>query len=397
MSQTVVATASSVERDGGVVLATKLSEGLNGASPKLVLVFASVAHDLAAIQRHIGETFDDAKVLGCTTSGEFTEGGDTKGAVAAVAISGDFEIHAGIANKLKEDAGRCLDAALDGVPREVDGYPHCTALLLLDPLSGNGEEATLLAAERLGFTIPLAGGAAGDDLTFTQTLVGVDGDVHEDAVVIGLIYSKERLGVGICHGHRPLKGKSGRVTRASGNTVHEIDGKPAWDVWKDNTRAAASAAGINVDALTTPDEIGAYLLRYEAGLSVGGGDYKIRAPLMKTEDGAISFACAIPEGTEFEFTESEPQRQVDAAVQAAKRARTQLDGASVAGAIVFDCICRNLILGDRFGSAVEGMSSALGGAPLAGFETYGEIALHVGEMSGFHNTTTVVLAFPSGN
>ena len=40
------------------------------------------------------------------------------------------------------------------------------------------------------------------------------------------------------------------------------------------------------------------------------------------------------------------------------------------------------------------MSEELGFAALAGFETYGEIALDVGEMSGFHNTTSVVLAFP---
>jgi methyl-accepting chemotaxis protein len=67
----------------------------------------------------------------------------------------------------------------------------------------------------------------------------------------------------------------------------------------------------------------------------------------------------------------------------------------VAGAVVFDCICRNLILGNEFRTAVRAMWDELGGAPLAGFETYGEIALQVGEMSGFHNTTTVVLAFPS--
>ncbi len=59
-----------------------------------------------------------------------------------------------------------------------------------------------------------------------------------------------------------------------------------------------------------------------------------------------------------------------------------------------DCICRNLILGPEFVSAVRGISEELGGAPLAGFETYGEIALDVGDMSGFHNTTSVVLAFP---
>lgn len=65
----------------------------------------------------------------------------------------------------------------------------------------------------------------------------------------------------------------------------------------------------------------------------------------------------------------------------------------MAGAVVFDCICRNLILGDAFQSAVSAMHEELGGAPLAGFETYGEIALDAGDMSGFHNTTSVVLAF----
>ena len=42
----------------------------------------------------------------------------------------------------------------------------------------------------------------------------------------------------------------------------------------------------------------------------------------------------------------------------------------------------------------ESFTTGSGGAPIAGFETYGEIALDVGDMSGFHNTTSVVLAFP---
>jgi len=41
-----------------------------------------------------------------------------------------------------------------------------------------------------------------------------------------------------------------------------------------------------------------------------------------------------------------------------------------------------------------GLGEELGGVPVAGLETYGEIALDAGDMSGFHNTTSVVLAFP---
>jgi methyl-accepting chemotaxis protein len=32
--------------------------------------------------------------------------------------------------------------------------------------------------------------------------------------------------------------------------------------------------------------------------------------------------------------------------------------------------------------------------PLIGFETYGEFAMAMGQMTGFHNATTVILAIP---
>jgi methyl-accepting chemotaxis protein len=141
------------------------------------------------------------------------------------------------------------------------------------------------------------------------------------------------------------------------------------------------------------EETGAYLLRFEAGLK-NGDDYKIRAPLSRLPDGSLSFACGIPEGAEIQITESEPARQVESAREAARRARAGLSTRNVAGAIVFDCICRNLILNEQFADAVRGIAEELGDIPVAGFETYGEIALAVGDLSGFHNTTSVVLAFP---
>jgi methyl-accepting chemotaxis protein len=151
------------------------------------------------------------------------------------------------------------------------------------------------------------------------------------------------------------------------------------------------AHGTDLSKLKKEDE-GAYLLAYEGGLATGNA-YKIRAPLARKEDGAIQFACGIAEGAVLRITHSTPELQIESAREAARRARKQLGGPA-AGALVFDCICRNLILGDRFETAVKAMSSELGDVPLAGFETYGEIALAAGDMSGFHNTTSVVLAFP---
>jgi methyl-accepting chemotaxis protein len=274
----------------------------------------------------------------------------------------------------------------------VNGYRHRTAILLLDPLAGNGEEATLIASSMLGADVRLAGGAAGDDLKMERTEVAFGRRAAPNAIVLTMIFSKSPLGVGISHGHLPVS-EPLRVTKASGNVVFEIENRPAYEVWIEKTRERAALQGIDVDALKRDEEV-SYLLRYEAGLASGADAFKIRAPLSRGDDGSVSFACGIAEGSVIRITESVAERQIESARKAARSAADQLGGTKPAGAIVFDCICRNLILREDFSRAVRGISEELGGARLAGFETYGEIALDVGDMSGFHNTTSVVLAFP---
>jgi methyl-accepting chemotaxis protein len=391
--ETKVATALAKGKvdEAAASLVGDINGQLGGAKPAFALVFASTQQPLEQLMPALASRLPGVTLLGASTAGEFTERGDAKGSVALFAVAGDFAIAAGFATGLKDDPEAAVAKAAAAVPSSRAGFPCSTAILLLDPLAGRGEEATLFAAALLGETVRLAGGAAGDDLKMAATHVALDGKVASDAIVLARIFSKKPLGVGVCHGHRALS-DSLKVTRADGNVVHEIDGRPAWTVWAERTRASAGARGVDPDRLAG-DEVTPYLLRYEAGLATGS-ELKIRAPLSKTEDGAISFACGIPQGAVIRITDTEAEAQVASAREAARRARTQL-GATPAGAVVFDCICRNLILGGEFQRAVKEISDELGGARVAGFETYGEIALDAGDMSGFHNTTTVVLAFPS--
>jgi hypothetical protein len=366
-------------------LCAELTRQLGGATPELVVVFASPSQPLETLAPALAQAFPKATLLGASTAGEFTEKGDAKGSAAALAMAGDFKVFAGMGAALKKDPEAAITAAVAGIPKTCEGLSHRTGVLLLDPLAGNAEETTLLAVSKLG-DMPFAGGAAGDDLAMKATHVCLGTRVASDAVVAAVIYSKKPFGVGACHGHQPLS-KPLKVTRAEGGTVHEIDGRPAWQVWKENTRAAAPT---DPDTLK-PDQVGGFLLRYEAGLA-SGKEMKVRAPLSLTGD-SINFACGIPTGAVIRITDGTPERQVESAREAARRACAKM-GAKPAGALVFDCICRNLILGKQFTTAVAAVAQELGKVPLAGFETYGEIAMDVGDMSGFHNTTTVVLAIP---
>jgi methyl-accepting chemotaxis protein len=361
--------------------------------PRLLTLFASTTQPLGEMATLIRAAFPEAVLIGASTAGEFTELGHAKGAVSLFALAGGFHVHAGLGAGLKADPQRAIECAVDGLPIAVNGYPHRTAILLLDPLAGNGEEATLIASSLLGPDVRLVGGAAGDDLAMKRTHVSCGDCVETDAAVVAIIFSKEPLGVGVCHGHGPVSTRPLRVTRSQGNVVHEIDGRPAWRVWQEETREHARAARIDVLTLPTTEEV-SYLLRYEAGLASGAHEYKIRAPLYRNADDSISFACGIPEGSVFRITTSNPERQIESAREAARRARAQIGGRPVVGAIVFDCTCRSLILEGDFNRAVRGISDALGDVRLAGFETYGEIALDAGDLGGFHSATTVVLAFP---
>jgi methyl-accepting chemotaxis protein len=354
------------------------------------MTMASPQQPLRAYQPRLQAAFPGATVLGATTAGEFTEQGDTQGAICVWALAGDFVVQAAMAGGLGANldaVGQCL-AELE---REHSGYPHATALILLDPLSGNAEEATLYASGLLGEKVRLVGGASADNMEMKKTEVALGERVASDAVVIAMIHSRTRIGIGVCHGHTPLTDPV-KVTRSDKNVVYEIDGRPAWEVWTEKTAPRAREIGLDARTLRTSGEIFDYLNLFEAGLSLGD-EYKVRVPLSKGDDGSIHFACGMPQNTVLRIMESVDSRQVASAREAVRRSLHNLGSREVAGALVFDCSCRKTILRGEFVKAVEAMRDELGGAPLAGFETYGEIAMEIGEMSGFHNTTTVVVTF----
>ncbi len=383
-------------RDGADALPDAIEDldrQLAGRAPVLVCAFAGVRYALDVLQAALESRWSNAQVLSCSSAGEFTPRVDATGSLVLWALAGDFVAHSGFSRDLADDPHGAVAHAIAELPDSVAGHPHRMGLMLLDPFSGRGEEATLLAATLLdrGDPVRLVGGAAGDELAMTRTEVGAAGQVATDAIAIAMLYSVRPLGLGVRHGHSAFSDPI-TVTRADGNVVYELDGRPAWDVWVERTRTEARTRGIDVDNLPLED-ITAFLLTYQGSLAAGQ-EIKVRSPLGRGDDGSLSFATAIPTGASIRITRGDPDGQIESARQAAADARAQLGEHPPAGALVFDCICRKLILQDRFAIAVRDMSEVLDGAPVGGFETYGEIALDAGDLSGFHNTTTVVLAVP---
>jgi methyl-accepting chemotaxis protein len=86
---------------------------------------------------------------------------------------------------------------------------------------------------------------------------------------------------------------------------------------------------------------------------------------------------------------------VSAAKRAAEEALKNLKGARASAVLLFDCVCRGMILDREFGREIEAIRSVFPDVPVAGLLTYGEIARFKGRLDGWHNTTAVVAAIPA--
>ena len=365
---------------------------LAGRPPSFGFLFVAPRHDLGAALGVAERCAPGATFLGCTTAGEITERGLTHGGVAALVVSSpDTTFELRTVTGVKADPTQAARQLCDGFAATAKaaagrGLGASTTILLADGLNGVGEE---LVNQIMTATRPfqqVVGGAAGDDGAFKATTVGGGPHAHGDGAAVLHTFSRTPWGVGVDHGlkatTRPM-----RVTRAARNVVHELDGRPAFDVY----REYAEKKGVHLQ----PESAGAFLIGNELGILVFDEIKRARAPLSVGADGSLSCAADIPEGAHVAILDGEPDSMVSAAKRAAEEALKNLKGARASAVLLFDCVCRGMILDRGFGREIEAIQTVFPNVPVAGLLTYGEIARFKGRLDGWHNTTAVVAAIPA--
>lgn len=392
---TKAATGFSVHADTARAVDDSLKTALKalaGAPATLGVVFASPRHDLGAALDAAKRALPSVTFVGCTTAGEITENGLTRGGLALLLLSSsDLLLSMRSATDVKADPRRAAGELARGFAESASqaasqGLQASSTMLLVDGLNGAGED---LVGELLGATRrfqQVVGGAAGDDGAFKATRVGHAGSAATDAAVALHVFSKLPWGVGVDHGLRPTTDRM-QVTRATKNVVHEIGGRPAFEVYRDH----AAKRGTTL----APESAGSFLIGNELGIYFFDRLHRARAPLAVGPDGSLTCAGEIPQGASVCILDGEPDSMVAAAGRAAEEARRSLDGGEAAAVLLFDCVCRGMILDGSFGREIEAVRAAFPGVPVAGFLTYGEIARFKGHMDGWHNTTAVVAAIPA--
>ena len=358
-----------------------------------VIVFSSVAYDQEKMLQGVRSVTKGAVLVGCSTAGEITTDGPAKRhSVAVMAFKGDgIAFYASVGENIAAGPKQAGKAAADAVKKQDPDGKLNAFIMLPDVLAGNGADTVRGVLESLGPHFPVVGGAAGDDFEFKKTYQYLNDRVYS-GVVVGLgLQGQFRLGIGVKHGWIPV-GTPKKVTKSSGAVLHELDGKPAIKIYEDyfGEERAKELRGETLARLA---------ITYPLGMQVSGSDeLLIRDPITVDEKGSITCAAEIPEGSEIRLMIGSREEAVKVAKEAAKNAVKQLDGSAPKAVIIFNCIARNKLFGERSGEEIEAIQEAVGrDTPLIGFYTYGEQAPLGGEVRNinkcnpaFHNETVVV-------
>ncbi|MBV8196424.1 MAG: FIST C-terminal domain-containing protein, partial [Candidatus Dormibacteraeota bacterium] len=295
-----------------------------------------------------------------------------------------FSVATAVARNASNDL-RQAGADVAGCFEHAEPRAHQVLLLLTDGLGGDQQEVVRGAYSVVGAAVPLVGGCAGDDMAMKRTYQLFDGKVLEDAVVGAAISSDMPLGIGVQHGWQRV-GNPFLVTASAGNRVYELDDRPALDVYAERLQAPP-------EILTDAAAFTRFAQTHPFGLSRRSGEEVRFIAEANFEDRSIGCIAEVPQGGLAWIMEGDTDSVLSATDAACSQALEPLQGQMPLGLLAFDCVARRGVLGDEgIRNEVERIGLNSGGAPVAGFYTYGEIARTHG-VSGFHNQTLVVLAF----
>lgn len=353
-------------------LESRLEETLKGGQKAtLAIVFSSVAHDLKAVGAAFAK--HDIDVFGATTHGEICNDEIHEESIAAMVLDLSRNVY-----KVEVFEGREKTSAQIGqsVARWAKTVYDNPALMVVSAgYLADGDQIVNGVIDELGRQAPLFGGLAGDDLKFQETFAFDGSQVTSNGVAV-LIFDSNVIGLeGVAFSGWKGIGTTKTVTKAVGNIVYELDGKPALDVYRkylDCGEDPVMAANLAVEY--------PLLLNREDGSSV------LRAVMRINDDKSIVYAGSIPEGAKVRFGMASGTEVINQAVEQISEFKRQAPRSEAI--VLFSCAARHL----AFGPMVEDEISAarkLWEAPLVGFFTSGEIGPVLQGRCDFHNHTLV--------
>ena len=359
---------------------TLLAAMSDGFAPTLAICFVSKSLDRSAIAQIL-----DAKgiaVFGCTTNGEFIDEATEKGSAAILLLNMNkdyFEIY------FEEYPEKNYKEVAVGLAQKAKATFSKPAFLIgISNASADGE-AILHGIEAVaGTEVNAFGGAAGDDYSFTDTVVFTNHKESNNGIVcIALDENKiEMKGIAVC-GWKAI-GTEKIVTKSEGNHVYTVDNIPALDI----TAKYGGLTNVSPENQNLLIEVAANL---PLQLQREKGDPIMRPGLLVDwSDHSFYTSGAVPQGSKVRFSLPPDFDVMEAGVKAVQNLKaTEMPEADAV--IVFSCAGRILSFGPLMNQELEGIKNVWN-VPMAGMFSNAELGRATGGDLEMHNLTTCVIA-----
>jgi hypothetical protein len=351
-------------------------EAALGEPPDIVFFHGAERCNPRGVVELIGSRWPEARLHGGSSSlgvmmrGAFEPNPASFGLLAIVDPKGAYGVGSVVMGpeprtEVKEALGRALEQAKR--PGEVP------ALVMLTAPPGQEEELLLGIADVVGAHVPVAGGTAGDERVTGHWWQAANQAVGTELVVVTVLFPSGAV-VSSFHTGYEATLLHGKITRASGRELHEIDGRPAAQVYNEWT------SGLLDDIIgggKIPQKTSALNpLGRRAGASGGAVEFVLSFLDTVRPDGTLTIYTTVREGEQIWA-----MRGTDDSIigRAGRVARGSLDALSlegrrprVIGALVMFCAAALALIRERMPEVVAGLDVTLVDSPYLGTFTFGE-------------------------
>ena len=369
-----VATASAKAANGEEAAESALRAALEKSGlfkADTVIFFPSfkLRRSFEKILRKIKGLSGARNVVGASAYGVITEDGELErqAAVAVMVIGSDeIDTQSFLLPNLQENNMR----AGENLARQLQSSGLNANLMLLfpDPFSFQSN-AFFDGFENAHGYLPIIGGAAGEDGREEKTYQ-MEGDrVTFDAISGLALAGNFRTEIAVTRSCQPF-GEPCRITRAEGNMIYEIDGRPAYDILLE------SLSQIECD---NPEQI---FERVFLGVPVRsfqtdflGSPYLIQNIMgVNVKKGMLATMSPVEEGEFVTFTVRDPALARKDMREILEGLKLRLDGVKPPMAFYFNCCARGEMLYGKSNEDTTLIRRYFPDVPVLGFFTYGEIA-----------------------
>ncbi len=361
--------------------------------PDFVFLFGSIGYRQDALLKAVRDATANVPLTGCSVEGLITAGSIQEtnfGAVVCVVKSDELAFRTAAAAGMSQDAvatGKAVGLQL-GLNTAKDPLVLIT---LADGLTLNFDAMLrgLMHGLPSPHAIPMVGGTASDNWTFTKTYQYCNDQVMSDGIVSTLVEGKGELVTSVRHGCVPV-GDELTITKAEANRIVEVDNRRALDV---------------IDEYLTVEERSGDWKKTNVYLAIGVrapehmkhyDDYLIRfMPMRDDTGGGVYVPTELPVGTRFFMTRRDHDKIASGNTRMAEELKSRFGGKVPRFLFQIECIGRGQVIfneSEKQGLLKDVQRQIAGNAQhWFGGYTYGEFG-PVGGVNCFHNYSLVMTA-----